>query len=201
MTTFHQSAHLLSGERVSGHWRGLDDGAIVLQPLWGGELRIALDKLEKITMRNGRLLYLTDLAPAAVEMVPYFDRVWPHRINTSLGGKPLQLIDAKPARGIAVHSRTVLHYDIAGPYERFRSKLGFQQPEGKQGNVDVRVLGDGKTLFEQRGVRGDQPSIDIDVAITGVSRLSLEVDFGEHHDVADRVVWADPRLLRNIQQP
>jgi hypothetical protein len=91
----------------------------------------------------------------------------------------------------------VLRYDIGRRYERFRAKLGFQQPEGKAGRVAVRVLGDGdKVLHEIPDLRGDQPPVDLDVSVAGVSRLTLEVDFGHDQDVADRVAWADARLIR-----
>ena len=32
--------------------------------------------------------------------------------------------------------------------------------------------------------------------IAGVQRLTLEVDFGKNEDTGDRVVWANPRVLR-----
>jgi hypothetical protein len=91
----------------------------------------------------------------------------------------------------------VLRYDIGRKYEKFRAKLGFQQPEGKGGRVAVRVLGDNdKVLHEIADARGDQPPADLDLNVAGVSRLTLEVDFGAEQDVGDRFVWADARLLR-----
>jgi hypothetical protein len=60
----------------------------------------------------------------------------------------------------------------------------------------VRIVGDGKTLFDRPEARGDQPPEEFDVDVSGVKTLSLEVDFGRGQDVGDRVVWANPRLLR-----
>jgi hypothetical protein len=37
--------------------------------------------------------------------------------------------------------------------------------------------------------------------VSGVKTLSLEVDFGRGQDVGDRVVWANPRLLRADAKP
>ena len=128
--------------------------------------------------------------------MPYFDRMLEYRVDKSFNGKPLQLAEGQIAKGIAVHSRTVLHYDLGGSFDEFRSKLGFQQPEGKPGQVDVRVIGDGKVLFEKADAKGDQPSTDINVKVSGVKELTLEVDFGKNQDVGDRVVWGNARLIR-----
>ena len=64
-----------------------------------------------------------------------------------------------------------LRYDIGRKYETFRAKLGFQQPEGKAGRAAIRVLGDdGKVLHEIADARGDQPPVDLDINVAGVSR-------------------------------
>ena len=68
---------------------------------------------------------------------------------------------------------------------------------GYLGQAIVRVVGDGKMLFEQSDARGDQPPFDVSVNLSGVQRLTLEVDFGKGQDVGDRVVWANARLLRS----
>jgi hypothetical protein len=41
----------------------------------------------------------------------------------------------------------------------------------------------------------------MDVDVSGVKTLSLEADFGRGQDVGDRVVWANPRLLRADAKP
>jgi hypothetical protein len=90
----------------------------------------------------------------------------------------------------------VLTYDIDGSYEEFKTKVGFQQPEGKLGQAIVRIVGDGKTLYENVDARGDQPPVDVSLKIANVRRLTLEVDFGKNEDTGDRVIWANARLLR-----
>jgi hypothetical protein len=151
----------------------------------------------RIRSVNGRLTYLSDLKPATVDQVPYFDRMLPYQVNRSLTGGKLKLSDGEYPRGIAVHSRTVLTYDLAGQYEEFKTKVGFQQPEGKLGRCTIRVRGDDKTLYEDLDARGDAPKpADLSLKIPGVQRLTLEVDFGQSEDTGDRVVWANSRVLR-----
>jgi hypothetical protein len=196
---FHQSMQFAGGdESLPGAWTSLaDDGKTLgVRTLWGEPLSVPAAKVTTVAIRNGRLVYLSDLAPGGVEQVPYFDRVIPFRTDVSLTGTPLRLSDGPTTRGVAVHARCVLHYDLGGTFDTFRSRVGFQQPEGKRGRADVRVLGDGKVMFEKLDARGDQPPTDVEVRVAGVKRLTLEVDFGPEEDVGDRVVWGDAKLMR-----
>ena len=196
--TFRQTILLGGGDSLSGTWKSYDPAAnlLGLETRWGAGLSIPFDQVTRIRSTHGRLVYLGDLKPAAVEQVPYFDRLLPYRVDQSLTGGPLKLSDGEYPRGIAVHSRTVLTYDIAGNYSNFKTKVGFQQPEGKIGQAIIRVLGDDKILHEDLDARGDAKPIDLDLKITGVKRLTLEVDFGKNEDTGDRIVWANARLLK-----
>jgi hypothetical protein len=194
--SLQQSLVFGSGDVVSGQWTALENGSVTLKTPWGEALKVPVKSFDRIRTKNGRLVYLSDLTPATVEQTPYFDRMLSFRADKSLTGGTLKLADGDHAKGLSVHSRTVLRYDIGRKYERFRAKLGFQQPEGKGGRVAVRVLGDNdKVLHEVADARGDQPPADVDLNVSGVSRLTLEVDFGADQDVGDRFVWADARLL------
>jgi hypothetical protein len=196
--SLQQSLVFASGDVVSGRWTSLENGAVTLVTPWNDTLKVPVRSFDRIRTKNGRLVFLSDLAPAAVEQTPYFDRMLAFRTDKSLTGGPIKLSDGEHPKGLSVHSRTVLRYDIGRKYEKFRAKLGFQQPEGKGGRAAVRVLGDNdKLLHEIADARGDQPAVDLDLNVSGVSRLTLEVDFGDEQDVGDRVVWADARLLRS----
>jgi hypothetical protein len=158
-------------------------------------MKIRLSSISSIDFLNGRVSSLCDFKPTKVEQTPYFGRVMPYQIDKSLTGGPMVLSDGQCPRGIAVHSHCLLEYDVTG-YDRFKTRLGFQVPEGTSGRVLARVLGDGKVLYENLDARGDQPPIDIDVPLTGVKTLTLLIDFGKDQDVGDRVIWANPRLVR-----
>ena len=147
-------------------------------------------------MRNGRLVFLSDLEPAAVEQVPFFDRVVPYRVDQSLSGGPLQLRDGPHERGVSVHARTVLHYDLGGKYQKFRGVVGFEHPAGSIGRAAVRVLGDDRPLFDKPDLSGADAPEKLDLDVSGVRRLSLVVDFGENQDVGDRIIWADAHVIR-----
>jgi NPCBM/NEW2 domain len=196
ITTFHQVINTDAGDRFSGTLSAIDHDWIVLTAPAGTSMKVLQTSITTIDFLNGRVSFLTDLKPTKVEQTPYFGRLIPYRVNQSLAGGPLILSDGPCPRGIAVHSRCVLTYDISSGFDRFKTKLGFEQPDGHQGRVLARVLGDDKVLYENPDARGDQPPIDIDVQLAGVKTLVLEIDFGKDQDVGDRAVWANPRLLR-----
>src|ERR1019366_4267583 len=90
-----------------------------------GPMKIFIPSITTIDFVNGRVSSLCDLKPKTVEQTPYFSRVIPYRIDHSLTGGPLVLQDGSINRGIAVHSRCVLSYELTGDVDRFKTKLGF----------------------------------------------------------------------------
>jgi hypothetical protein len=191
-----QLVNLDSGDTLSGRWTGLAKDKLQLRTPWNELAQIPIDQISTIDTTNGRLVYLSDLAPAKVEQTPFFGRVIPFRLDTNLDGSPLALSDGKYPKGIAMHARCVLQYSLAGGFSRFRAKVGLEQPDGREGRTVVRLLADNRTLYENLDTRGDQPPKDLDLDITAVSQLTLEADFGPSDDTGARVVWANARLLR-----
>jgi hypothetical protein len=186
-------------QALSGTVKSIDAGEVEWVTKWGQSIRNPLGKITKITCKNGKLAYLSDMKPSNVEQTPFFDRVYAYKNDKSLDGKPIQLQDGSYPRGIAVHSRCRLTFDVGGRYDEFRSKVGFQQPEGKIGDCIVRVTGDGKTLFENLSAKGEDKVFEVKVPLAGIQKLTLEVDYGRNQDVADRVVWANARILKTTK--
>ena len=131
-----------------------------------------------------------------------FDLVWHYRRDRSVDGNPLCLRGRVYRKGLGVHSRCELTYDLGGAYRRFLSDVGIDKEEkGKDelredGNVDVKVLVDGKMLFERKGLTARDGPVPIDIDLTGAKRLTLLVDFGDKLDICDHADWAAARLIR-----
>ncbi len=202
---FHQVVELLNGLALPGRWTGGGEGdppaPLTFVSAWEQELALPVETVSRLRTRNGRLVRLTDLDPAADE-VPYFDRVMPHRVNTAFDGGPITLYDGRRYdTGLAVHSQSRLTYALDGGFARLRGKVGLLKPGGALGNVSLRVLGDSSPLFERENVTADAGAIDLDLDVTGVDQLTLEVGFGAGQDVGDRVGWVDMVLVRPGGQP
>jgi hypothetical protein len=154
----------------------------------------------QIRVRGGKVTFLSDLEPVAVEEVPYFGRAIPWRRDSGFDGEPPKLRGKAPLRSLAVHSRCVLTYALDGQYEKFKTTLGFDDSAGNRGRVDCRVLVDGREAFAKQDFRADQETIAVEVSLAGAKQLTLEVDFGLAEDVGDRILWADPRLFRAAEK-
>jgi hypothetical protein len=194
--SLYEAIQLVNDDQISGKIVAVDSTTLSLQLRTGGDARLPLEHVAKISTRNGRQVYLSDLKPASVEQTPYFDRMMEYRLDKSLNGKSITLADGTYARGVSMHARTMLTYNLDGRFNEFRTKVGFLLPEGKVGECAIRVWADGKTLFDKPDARGDQMPVDLKVPVAGVRELKLEVDYGRNEDVGDRVAFANARLLR-----
>jgi hypothetical protein len=194
--SFHQVFRFLDGERISGRWIELANKVCTVKTDAEKPARFGLSSLAGIDLVNGRITYLSDLTPSKVEQTPFFDEIIPYKTDAALDGGPLKLGDAVYDKGIAVHARCILEYDMGGRFDRFRTKMGFEPGAGALGDARVSVLGDGRVLYEDKEAKGTDQPVAIDVDASGVTHLTLEVDFGEGQDVGDRVVWADARAVK-----
>jgi NPCBM/NEW2 domain len=194
--TFHQIVETQGGISFPGELVSLDAAAAKVRTQWGETLTLKTEDLTGLSVKNGKAISLTELKPSEVTQVPFFERTIGYRVNESLSGGRILMRDGSHRHGVSVHAKTVLRYAIGGRFQRFRAKLGYQLPEGELGDAAIRVLGDDKVLFERPSLRGDDPIESLDLDVSGVGTLTLSVDFGHREDVGDRVVWADPMLIR-----
>jgi NPCBM/NEW2 domain-containing protein len=186
----------MGGERITGEWLALTSNAIRLKPSWGPELAVPLERLTRLTVLNGRLVFLPDIRPAEVQESSSFDTPHPFRIDRSQGGRPLRLGGRVYARGLGVHARSALTYALAGSFRSFAVTLGIDSEVGNGGSVIFRIVGDDKPLYESPVFRGGDEPLPVTVDVSGVLLLRLEVDAAENADVADHADWAEARLLK-----
>jgi hypothetical protein len=142
------------------------------------------------------MAYLSDLEPSKVEETPYFGRRTPYRRDVNLDGAPLKLDNQVIDKGLAVHSRTVLTYDLERRFASFEALVGFDDASKKRGRVDCRVFADGKEIYANPDLRADGAPVPLTLPVSGVEQLKLVVDFGPDEDTGDRVIWGNARLYR-----
>ena len=177
----------------------LKDKMLSIRSTLDKDFTVKLADVSTIRCKNGRLVYLSDMDPVEVKETPLFDeRPWHFRRDQSVGGNPISLHGRTWRKGLGVHSRCELTYDLGGRFKRFLSKVGVDDEIGDAagGSVEVRVSLDGKLLFEDRNVGRASGPVSIDLDITGGRRLTLVVDFGELLHINDHADWADARVIR-----
>ncbi len=187
---------LASGDSLPGYWVGVDGDKLEIETAWKGRVKLPGSALNQVSIRGGRVTSLADLEPVAVEQVPYFGRVIPWGRDTGFEGAPPRLGDKAPLRSISMHSRCVLTYALDGQYDTFKATLGFDDSAAESGRVACRVLVDGREAFAEADLRADEGPREIEVPLAAARQMTLEVDFGQGEDVGDRILWAEPRLLR-----
>jgi AcrR family transcriptional regulator len=179
----------------------------------------ALDLTQVFPVIN-EMDYTYTFGPYTDAVIEFFDgtRLRPHKLPPDLlvrraGQAQAVLENVKPVLSVLADSgvqfadrRARLAYALPeGAYRRFRALAGMapgasHKPEkGLRGNVAVKVLGDGKVLFEIPSIFGDDPAVEIDVPIAGVKILELWVTNlykTPEQFWLGQFVWGRPTLVR-----
>jgi hypothetical protein len=187
---------LTAGDQLCAASVQLDEQSLRARLCSGVELTLPATRALLVDFSAGKVRYLSATEPREVKYVPFFDLVREYRRDRSLDGTPLSLAGKTYARGLALHSRTLLKYRIGGEYSRFQALAGIDDSVRRLGQVRLLITGDGKTLFDAEIKGVDAPRV-LDLEVTGVRDLEILVDFGgDQLDIADHLDLADARLIR-----
>jgi NPCBM/NEW2 domain/Protein of unknown function (DUF1583) len=192
---------LAGGLVVSGQWKDLNTEIWKIDTAWGQGLNLPAAEIRGVRFRGGQMTYLSDLEPSKVEETPFFGRRSAWRKDVNLAGGPLKMDGRTYERGLAVHSRSSLTYDLDGQYSTFEATVGFDESAKGLGRVDCRVLADNNELYANSDLRADAKPVKLALSVAKAQRLSLVVDFGPDQDTGDRVIWANSRLFRATPTP
>ena len=210
----------VDGMRFQAAAFSLTDQSVKMSSHSGLLLERPLASLARLDFAAGKVVYLSDLEPQLAQWTPYFSggklseplgKLFRPRRNKALlhGGTAgddgaLQLRFAGEngvptirsfAKGLALHSRSRVVFDLTEEFRYLKAIAGIDARLGQQGNVRLRIEGDGRELFSS-SISGTDPPRSIDVELKGVKQLVLTVDFGEQLDVGDYVNLCDARLVR-----
>jgi len=190
------------------------DALQVRQVTWGeGQWRlgragtqqfpVAGSAVLRLDYSQGKVVYLSSLEPRDVKYTPYFDYVVEYQRDRGVWGGPLRVGGRTYARGLAIHSKTVLRYRLGGDYRRFTAVLGMDpevkfdatHPESRR-EARVEVRGDGRLLFGEDVKAGEAPR-NLDLPIDGVGDLEILVDFGRDNlDIGDRIHFGEAKVIK-----
>ncbi len=195
-TEVRPTFNLAGGIVLSGRWVGIDATTWQVETPWGQTVKLPATDVRTVRVRGGQMTYLSDLDPSQVEETPYFGRRSPYRKDVTLAGGPLKLGGQLIDKGLAVHSRTSLTYDLDRRYATFEALVGFDEAGKKKGRVDCRIFADGKEVYANPDLRADAEPVRLSLPIAGAEQLKLVVDFGPDEDTGDRVIWGNARIYR-----
>jgi hypothetical protein len=165
--------------------------------LFGAELRIPLSAVRLMRFLGGRIEYLSDLEAAEFQFTPFLKARWPLRRDRNVLGGPLRLRGREYAKGLGVHSRSEISYDLKGKFRQFRATVGVDDTARGRGSVVFAVEVDGERVYSSKPVTGKTAPLPIPpIDVTGRKRLTLIVDFGHLGDIRDHADWCDAVLIR-----
>jgi hypothetical protein len=176
-----------------------DGEAVAVDTVAGAAVRYAnLKSIARLDFSKGKLTYLSDIEPIEADQTSTEDLVFPFKRDRNLYGGPLRLGRVPFSKGLALHSRTVLTYDIGGDYKEFRAVLGVDDVVTVEGGAPVRVNvaidGDGRELFKGEVRTRDAPK-PLALDVKGVRRLRIAVT-SPLLDLGNQVNLCDARVSK-----
>ncbi len=183
------------GSRLVGELRALTPESVTLATPSLGPTTVPLDSVAVVDAFWGRSVFVSELEPVAVAEAGWFGMRFPWRRDASVSGRPLTLRGRAFERGLGVHSRSSLAYQLDKKFSLLTGVIGLDDDGGKSSRVHFVVRGDGRELFRATASGAEEPK-PLHVAVAGVERLELLVDFARDEDIGDRADWADLRLVR-----
>ncbi len=162
----------------------------------GQRVRVEAERIVRVDVIGGRWEWLSTQRPISYQHTPMLSLGWDYQNDRNVLGEPITVAGETFERGVGVHSRTNLTYDLKGAYATFVTHFGIDDDSGPYADVSVLILVDGKPHFEKTHVvRGTlHGPIRLDVA--HANRIELIVDFGQNGDIQDRFNWVEAALIR-----
>ncbi len=154
------------------------------------------DRIASIAFEGGRWTWLSAMSPARAEHTPMLSLEWKHALDRNVLGGPLRVAGVRFERGIGVHSKSVLTYELDGTYKEFVTSFGMDDDSGRGASVNAIVLVDGRQRFERNDVVPGVLHGPVRVDVAEAHRLELVVDFGLNGDIQDRFDWVEPGLVK-----
>ncbi|MCA9015893.1 MAG: NPCBM/NEW2 domain-containing protein [Planctomycetaceae bacterium] len=161
----------------------------------GARAQFAPTSIASLDFSQGKVRYLSDLEPHNIEYTPFFDTVWKYRKDKHRDGGPLRLAGKEYARGLYIHSKTLLQYRIKDEYRNFRAIMGIDDSVPGIGFVYVEIKGNGRTLYSGN-VRSSDPPVELNLDVRGVRDLEILVDFGDNLEICDHLDLCEARLIK-----
>lgn len=183
-------------------------GAICVVSSVNPSVALPLSEVMEITVYSDRVVFVSDLTPTQQRVEGLLHQPiagkspWPIKLDRSVTGGSLAIDGRHFTKGLGVHSRTELSYELGGAYEKFAATIGLDDSVRPRGSMVFRVMGrsavDAKPtiLFDSGTVTGKDAPRDIIVALAGTKLLTLLVDYGDDLDLADAAVWGNARVLK-----
>ena len=186
------------------NWRLNEKAVLFVKTPLGLEITHPFAAIRRVDLTAGKLAYLSDLEPVATKWTPYIgggdelpllEVMFRPRRDRAMDGGPLRLGGREHSKGLAIHSRTLLTYDMRGKYRRFKALAGIDDRMRDRGHVELVIKGDGRQIYKGI-IQGKDDPLALDLDVSKVRRLEILVDYGEDLDIADHLNLIEARVIK-----
>src|SRR5690606_13336433 len=129
---------------------------------------------------------------------PYLDLHWPLGVDAAASGRDLRVGGSTFEKGLSLHAPAKVSYRLDGKYRRFQALAGLDPRSGRLGKARIRPGGDANpsSLNHDGLLEGGGPGAPVRADVSGVCRLTLEVEVADRGGVQALVNWVNARLIR-----
>ena len=107
-------------------------------------------------------------------------------------------------KGLGIHANGKIVYSLEGKeYDRFTAQVGVDAGIAAQDRSSIKfnIIADGKTIATTSVLKYSDNLVEIDVPVSGVKELVIEVDNAGNGNTSDHAIIANPKLITNNAKP
>ena len=176
-------------------------GGYAVTTVTGVKFDLPNASVSKFDFAAGSVKYLSDLDPAVVQESgtdpEHYQR------DRNLDKQPIRLFTAaggdKPetfAKGLTLHAKTVLAYDVKGQYKVFKAIAGIDASVETPAAVRLTIDDGSVVIYKGTIKKGDKP-LDLNLSVQNVDRLRIIVETdGPGLDLGNQLTLASARVLK-----
>jgi NPCBM/NEW2 domain len=159
---------------------------------------IEFNYISSIEHLNGPVSWLSDRTPITSEQSAFMSALsYSAQMDRNVFGGPLRFESETYSKGIGVHANSKLVFALDGSYPKFRTRFAIDTGgECSKADVNVRILLDGKAVYEKQHIRAYQAPPLVELNLGHAKTLTLEVTAGGATDTQDRLNWLEAALVR-----
>jgi NPCBM/NEW2 domain-containing protein len=176
----------------------------------GPTVTIPIESIGQIDFSRGKIVYLDSLKPTSFKWTPYFgfdekssDPEFQKMRQRWFAPKPTEQSTPKIIciggktfdKGLSLHSRTKIDYQLTEPYSRLRATGAIADQVRPNGQIRLTIKADDRPVWNKNYSGTDKPEA-IDLDINGSKQISILVDFGPDGDQNDHFNLGDIRLVK-----
>jgi alpha-galactosidase len=161
-----------------------------------------------VLIQTGRVVFLVlffSASPIVRAAAVYLDTLelknidqgWgsPHA-NRSVDDNRLQIGSQTFERGVGTHVDSTIMLNLAGQGLKFSGFVGIDDDTGgnRKEPVEAQITGDGKSLWKSGEIHSSAPAKKVELDLSGVKTLVLEIKSPSGSDYYGHVDWADAKF-------